>query len=208
MAWANDRIRDLVVRTLLGESNCTPEGMISVAHVMKNRGLSGVYGSPNVALTRLITARKQFSMWNKGDPKLEALAASVNAIPTTDPLYQRAAAIADGVFSDQTPDPTNGATHYHTPSVSPDWSQGVKPVATIGGHYFYKLPLNAGNTAGTVDTHAPPPTVETSSAPAGRRLRRWRRSTASPCGDCRRAGGGEEDARQDELPDHDDIADT
>ena len=38
MAWVNDRIRDLVIRTILGESDGTPEGMTSVAHVMKNRG--------------------------------------------------------------------------------------------------------------------------------------------------------------------------
>ncbi len=36
MAWGNDQIRELVIRTLLGESNRTPEGMVSVAHVMKN----------------------------------------------------------------------------------------------------------------------------------------------------------------------------
>jgi N-acetylmuramoyl-L-alanine amidase len=153
MAWANDQIRDRVIRTLLGESNGTPEGMTSVAHVMKNRADSGAWGDrTNGGLTRVITARKQFSMWNTDDPKLIALANSVRAIPTTDPRYQRAAAIADGVFSEQIPDTTNGATHYHTFGVHPDWSNGVTPVATIGGHYFYKLPLTASNTAGSAVT--------------------------------------------------------
>jgi N-acetylmuramoyl-L-alanine amidase len=152
MAWANDHIRDLVTRTLLGESDGSPQGMISVANVIKNRGLSGAWGQPNGGLTRAITAPKQFSMWNTDDPKLRALAAGVNAIPTTDPRYQKAAAVADSVFGDQIGDNTNGATHYHTPDVSPPWSQGVTPVATIGGHYFYKLPLTASNTAGTAVT--------------------------------------------------------
>ena len=150
MAWRDDAIRDRVIRTILGESNGSPEGMVSVAHVMKNRADSGAWGDrTNGGLTRVITAPKQFSMWNTDDPKLRALAAGVNAIPTSDPRYQRAAAIADGVFSEQIPDNTNGATHYHMTSVSPDWSQGQRPVATIGGHYFYKLPLTASNTAGT-----------------------------------------------------------
>jgi N-acetylmuramoyl-L-alanine amidase len=166
MAWGNDQIRDRVIRTLLGESNGTPEGMTSVAHVMKNRADSGAWGQPNGGLTRVITAPKQFSMWNTDDPKLRALAAGVNAIPTTDPRYQRAAAIADGVFGDQIPDPTGGATHYHTTSVSPDWSQGATPTATIGGHYFYKLPLTASNTAGTAVTGPSSVGMGASAAPA------------------------------------------
>ena len=148
--WNNDKIRDLVIRTLLGETDRSPEGMISVAHVMKNRADSNAWGDHTISgLTRALTAPKQFSMWNTDDPKLRALADSVRSISTDDPRYQRAAAIADGVFGGQIPDPTNGATHYHTPSVNPDWSAGKTPVATIGGHYFYKLPLSAANTAGT-----------------------------------------------------------
>ena len=44
MAWGNDQIRDLVIRTLLGESNHTPEGMTSVAHVMVTLADSGAWG--------------------------------------------------------------------------------------------------------------------------------------------------------------------
>jgi N-acetylmuramoyl-L-alanine amidase len=167
MPWTNEQARDRVIRTLLGESNGTPEGMISVAHVIKNRADSGAWGDPTKGgLTQTITAPKQFSMWNTDDPKLRALAAGVSAIPTTDPRYQRAGAIVDGVFGNDIPDPTGGATHYHTTFVSPEWSQGATPTATIGGHYFYKLPLTASNTAGTAVTGPSSVGMGASAAPA------------------------------------------
>jgi N-acetylmuramoyl-L-alanine amidase len=149
MPWTNEQARDLVIRTLIGESNGTPEGMTSVAHVIKNRADSGAWGDPTKGgLTRTITAPKQFSIWNPGYSR----AAYLRSIPPTDAQYQRAAAIVDGVFGNDIPDTTGGATHYHTPAVSPDWSAGVKPIATIGGHLFYKMPLTASNTAGTAVT--------------------------------------------------------
>jgi hypothetical protein len=165
--WTNPQARDLVIRTLLGESNKTPEGMISVAHVIKTRADSGAWGDPTKGgLTRAITAPKQFSMWNTDNPKLLALAASSKAVPTDSPLYQRAAAIVDGVFGNDIPDPTGGATNYHTPDVHPDWSQGQTPVAMIGGHYFYKLPFTAATTGGTAVTSPSMVGVGGSAAPA------------------------------------------
>ena len=163
MAWGSDAVRDLAIRTLIGEFDGSPEGMTSVAHVMKNRADSGAWGAHG--LTRTITAPKQFSIWNPGYPHAPAL----RAIPTTDPRYQRAAAIADGVFSDQIPDPTKGATHYYAPAgmpggAPPDWAVGQTPTATIGGHHFYRLALNASNTAGSAAIS--PSTVGQGSAPA------------------------------------------
>ena len=58
MAWGSDAVRDLAIRTLIGESDGSPEGMTSVAHVMKNRADSGAWGAHG--LTRTITAPKQF----------------------------------------------------------------------------------------------------------------------------------------------------
>ncbi|MFR2533048.1 MAG: cell wall hydrolase, partial [Alphaproteobacteria bacterium] len=34
-------------------------------------------------------------------------------------------------------DKTNGATHYHTRHVWPDWAKGKIPCAEIGRHFFY-----------------------------------------------------------------------
>ena len=149
MPWTNQQARERVIRTLLGEGDGTTEGMTAVANVIKNRADSGAWGDPfKGGLTRTITAPKQFSMWNTDDPKLVALANRANAIPTSDPRYQRAAAITDGVFGNDIPDITGGANHYHATTVSPDWAQG-QPRKFIGSQYFYKLPLTASNTAGT-----------------------------------------------------------
>jgi N-acetylmuramoyl-L-alanine amidase len=38
----------------------------------------------------------------------------------------------------QTPDFTNGATHYHLESITPYWASGYTYVAQYGSHKFYK----------------------------------------------------------------------
>lgn len=175
MAWRDDQIRDLVIRTIIGEAgNEGPDGMAAVAHVMKNRADSGAWGDrTNGGLTRVITAPKQFSIWNPG----YKWAPSLRAIPTTDPRYQRAGAIADAVFSEQHADNTGGANHYYAPAgmpggAPPDWAVG-KNGQRIGTQYFYKLPLTASNTAGTgvmspssVGTSTAAPVSTSASAPA------------------------------------------
>jgi cell wall hydrolase len=152
MAGLTPDALDLVVRTLLAEADQTPEGYQAVAHVIKNRVDSGAWGS-NTRLGPVINARKQFSVWNPDNPKMQALAARVRAIPTTDPNYQRAANVASQVFAGQLPDNTNGATHYYAPKAmpngqSPEWAAGQNG-QMIGSQIFYRLPLTAANTAGT-----------------------------------------------------------
>ena len=78
-------------------------------------------------------------MWNTDDPKLERLAAWARSVPTTDPLYQRSAAVADGVFAETIPDNTNGATNYHTPDVHPDWSEGKNAGGDDRGPLFLQI---------------------------------------------------------------------
>ncbi len=36
---------------------------------------------------------------------------------------------------------TDGATHFHTPKVRPDWSRRFAHTATIGSHIFYRQPI-------------------------------------------------------------------
>jgi N-acetylmuramoyl-L-alanine amidase len=38
----------------------------------------------------------------------------------------------------QTPDFTNGATHYHLESITPNWTSEFTYVAQFGSHKFYK----------------------------------------------------------------------
>jgi len=46
---------------------------------------------------------------------------------------------------------TKGATHYHTKAVSPRWSRKFARTATIGVHYFYRMPTKvSSNTASPI----------------------------------------------------------
>ena len=148
--------RDLVARTIIGEAaRGDRDSMISVAHVLKNRADSGQYGDPfNGGLTNTVKAPKQFSIWNSD------IASSGKTISPNDPYYQRAAAIADSVFSGQTPDNTGGADHYYAPGGmaggrAPSWAIGQTPTATIGGQHFYKLGLSASDATNFGHTSAP-----------------------------------------------------
>ena len=38
----------------------------------------------------------------------------------------------------QTPDFTEGATHYHLETITPEWASGFTYVAQFGSHKFYK----------------------------------------------------------------------
>jgi spore germination cell wall hydrolase CwlJ-like protein len=35
---------------------------------------------------------------------------------------------------------TDGATHYHTKAVNPNWARKFPRTATIGVHHFYRQP--------------------------------------------------------------------
>jgi hypothetical protein len=150
---------DLMTRTLLGEADQTPEGWQAVANVIKNR-VNSRYWGPNTKVGPVLNANKQFSIWNKGDPKMEAAAARVRATPTSDPNYQRAATVLQQVFNDQLPDNTGGATHYYAPrqmpnGQAPPWALGEQG-RMIGSQIFYRLPLTPKNTENT-GLQTPPP---------------------------------------------------
>jgi hypothetical protein len=157
MGWSNSQVRDLVVRTLIGEgAHGDPESWASVAHVLKNRADTGSYGDPTVnGLTNTIKAPKQFSMWNPD------IASSGKTISPGDPLYQQAGIIADQVFGGQHPDNTGGADHYYAPSGmagghAPSWAIGQTPTATIGGQHFFKLGLSDSDAVNQGHTSAGP----------------------------------------------------
>jgi len=46
--------------------------------------------------------------------------------------------VASLALSPELPDLVDGATHYHANYVSPSWSRLLDPVATVGGHKFYR----------------------------------------------------------------------
>jgi spore germination cell wall hydrolase CwlJ-like protein len=127
------RDRDLMIRTILGEAaNQGPRGQAAVAHVILNRTAEGNYGATP---SHVVLAPNQFEPWSTKSKELMA-------IKPTSPAYQQAGDIVDMVAGGEIPDPTNGATHFYSPSsqaalgrAAPSWAK--QPTAQIGGHTFF-----------------------------------------------------------------------
>lgn len=142
--------RDLMIRTIIGEAGGeSQQGQIAVADVIKNRLASGGYGGN---LHDVITAPKQFSVWNPGDPA-GAMASGVSADSAQ---YQRIAAIVDAVMAGKLADITGGAKNYYNPrGASPDWADKLAKIGdlTIGNHRFVGGTVSGsiGGAGGTPD---------------------------------------------------------
>lgn len=131
---------DMAARTVWGEARGESEaGQLAVAHVIWNRARIAsdwkargrrhpLYGPGHVE--GVVKAPWQFSCWNENDPnRPKMLALSREALLPFKAIVRRAHAAAE--------DPTHGATHYHTRSISPPWARGLTPCAEIGHHLFY-----------------------------------------------------------------------
>jgi spore germination cell wall hydrolase CwlJ-like protein len=136
---------DTVARTLWGEARGErEEGMRAVAAVIINRARaarSWMAKHPNTphplfgdgTLRSVCKAKWQFSCWNEGDPNRS----KIEGLPKTDPLYIKAIEALAWVLTN--PDPTFGATHYHSSVIkAPDWTKGATMTVKIGHHLFYK----------------------------------------------------------------------
>lgn len=147
----NEQDIDTAARTLWGECRGEPqEGQIAVAWVIRNRAERKRFAGPLAglegAVERVCKAKWQFSCW------WDQQAAHLKALPA-----ERLKAQADlvrGVLGGITPDPTNGADHYHTiarPGYAdvwpPNWAPTMAEVARFGGHVFYDSELPPGAAA-------------------------------------------------------------
>lgn len=139
---ADARDLDLIARTIIGEAGKEPPiGQAAVAHVIRNRLMSGGYGE---SVPDVLFARRQFEPWDSR--RSELLSYSPNS-----PVYQQASAIAELVLGGKVPDPTGGATHFYGPRSQaalgrkpPSWDNGSGQ--DIGGHRFFKLGNGPGQT--------------------------------------------------------------
>ena len=130
------KARDLAIRTIYGEAADEPdEGKAAVAAVIRNRVQSGRYGGKDVS--GVVMAPNQFEPWSRPDARNRMM-----SLKPDSPDYQRIGQIVDGVFGGQTPDPTNGATHFFAPEAQaalgrrpPSWAKG--DAQAIGRHTFY-----------------------------------------------------------------------
>jgi len=159
----SQRDLDLMTRMVMMESGGEPdEGQRGVASVILNRAQSGRYGDgvygvvTKQATTRSGKVVAQFEPW--GNAKTRA---TMMAVPTDSPRYQRA--LANTMAAINGDDPTNGATHFLNKSTSAargdsamrpgGWGHTGADQIQIGRHTFMKA--DAGATgAGVCDSCA------------------------------------------------------
>lgn len=131
----------IVALTIFGEARgINSEGKIAVANVIKNRVDSGIrwWGSDYISVC---LKPYQFSCWNPNDPNrayLLAIEKNENEVRGGEhKAWQECKAIATKLLTNQLIDNTGGATHYHTPQVTPAWKQGATVTVATAEHIFY-----------------------------------------------------------------------
>jgi spore germination cell wall hydrolase CwlJ-like protein len=111
----------------------TENGQRAVAEVILNRVASPKYPDTVCEVVNQGAKRRhacQFSFMCDGKPE------SMDDRRA----FRRAQAIARSALADVPGDLTDGATHYHTVEVSPDWSAKLTRTVQIGFHVFYRQP--------------------------------------------------------------------
>lgn len=106
-------------------------GQFAVAEVILNRVASSDYPDTVCGVIRQGTGRKyqcQFSYTCDG--KAETIAEPE--------AFERVSKVARAIMDGQGGDLLDGATHYHTSSVSPTWADAFVRTARIGVHVFYR----------------------------------------------------------------------
>lgn len=134
--------KDILARTLYGEARGEGlEGLEAVACVIMNRFKAGKWFTgyvikngkkiPNVAQTCL--KRAQFSCWNKNDANYRVL----QQVSENDAVFRQCLLVSERALSGNLIDFTNGATHYHTKAIKPEWAKGKSPCYRVKNHLFY-----------------------------------------------------------------------
>lgn len=118
--------------TLWGEArNQGDEGMIAVGNVIMNRVKAQTWYGHSVKTVCL--KKWQFSCWNENDPNYK----KILELDWRDDAFCKCLSLSYYFSKNVIDDNTNGATHYHTKSISPKWAEGKTPCAEIGDHLFY-----------------------------------------------------------------------
>ena len=129
----DDRALDILARTVWGEARGEPQaGQIAVAYVAKNRARRPCWWGHDII--SVCQARDQFSCWRPTDPNRPKLL----GVTTSDPVFVTIQKLARKVMAGDVPDPTGGATSYHTLDCHPGWAKDDHVTARIGNHVFYK----------------------------------------------------------------------
>lgn len=109
------------------------KGQFAVAEVILNRVASPLYPDTVCGVVHQGTGRRyqcQFTYTCDGHAEVIRETAA----------YTRVGKIARTMLDGAPRQLTNGATHYHTRAVSPNWARQFPRTATIGVHHFYRQP--------------------------------------------------------------------
>lgn len=134
---------DALARMIYAEAGGEgPQGMAAAGHVAVNRLRTGYGGAKS--LTDVVGAPHQF----------EGMTSSRAHVAPTDPGYQAALQVAQGIVSGQIADPTNGAVNFLNPELQGDMGRQQPAWATGGGlrigrHVFYGGQNGGGNASTT-----------------------------------------------------------
>lgn len=128
-----------MARTVFGESRGEPYlGQLAVAWVIRNRADRPSWWGRSVRDVCL--KPRQFSCWNEHDPNYGL----IRAASLSDSRFRTAYRASLAAYDRSEPDPTKGATSYHTlakpAGVSvwpPGWAGTTVPRGQIGAHMFY-----------------------------------------------------------------------
>ena len=108
------------------------EGMQAVLLVIRNRAMDRRWSMLSVAAVCRQPA--QFSGWNATDPNRSCML----ALSLENEAFRDCLLMAIEIFSGQTPDCVQGATHYYADTIAaPYWAQGKEPVIHIGHHLLF-----------------------------------------------------------------------
>jgi N-acetylmuramoyl-L-alanine amidase len=106
--------------------------LIAIGNVIMNRySKQSWYGK---TIQEVCLKPHQFSCWNGNDVNSPLL----NSIPNNQyAVYEKCYDVAQKIISNEWPDITKGADHYHATYVSPTWRNSKILTAHIGSHLFY-----------------------------------------------------------------------
>lgn len=133
MMWNTDEVPNVYLTALCTwreARGTSDEAIRGVLHVIKNRATRpSWWGS---SYSGVILKPLQFSSFNAGDPN------AVKFPADGDQIFKKILGFTEKVIAGQDEDLTDGATHYHDSSVSPDWAAKMTQTAKIGPFTFYK----------------------------------------------------------------------
>jgi len=131
-----DKEVELITRVLYGEARGEPAaGQKNVVQTIINRAEDSKhrYGA---TYTEILIRPHAFTCMNPADPNFEKLL----ELDKKSLTFQKLHAIVLTTIKERlngVPDPTQGATHYHTYEVDPHWNRNAKSMIRLGNHQFW-----------------------------------------------------------------------